>query len=91
MGCIEAGLNGSPCYGTPFVFDPRRRGMLCRAHALAPLERVYGQRPDLEEKAEMVLRFLALSSEHRHEVLEGLSPSDRREFIDIARLFELDR
>jgi hypothetical protein len=72
-----------------FVFDPRRRGMLCREHALAPLQRVYGHRPDLEEKAELVLRFLGLPSEHRHEVLEGLSAADRREFIEMAGLFDV--
>jgi len=64
--------------------------MLCREHALAPLERVLGQRPDLEEKAELVLRFLALPSEHRREVLQGLTADDRREFIDLARLFDLN-
>jgi hypothetical protein len=61
--------------------------MLCREHALAPLERAYGQRPDLEEKAELALRFLSLPAEQRHEILENLSPADRREFIEIAQLF----
>lgn len=89
MSCIERGQNDHPCYGTPFVFDPRRRGMLCREHALAPLERVFGQRPDLEEKAELVLRFLALPSEQRRDILEALSAADRREFIEMARLFDL--
>ncbi len=90
MGCVERRADGSPCYLPDFVFDPRRRGMLCRDHALAPLERVLGQRPDLEEKAEFVLRFLALASQHRREVLEGLSPADRREFIELTRLFDLN-
>jgi len=89
VGCIERRADGSPCYAATFVFDPRRRGMLCREHALAPLERRLGPRPDLEEKAELVLRFLSLPSEHRHEVLEGLSAQDRREFIEMARLFDL--
>lgn len=87
-GCLGLGRNGAPCYGTPFVFDPRQRGMLCRDHALAPLRRAFGARPDLEEKAELVLRFLALRSADRHEVLEGLTTADRREFINLARLFE---
>ena len=63
--------------------------MLCREHALAPLEHLYGSRPDLEEKAELVLRFLALPTEQRREILEQLSATDRREFIDMARLFDL--
>jgi hypothetical protein len=89
MGCIEVRADGSPCYLPSFVFDPRRRGMLCREHALAPLQHAFGDRADLEEKAELVLRFLGLPSEHRHEVLEGLTPHDRREFIEMARLFDL--
>lgn len=89
VSCVEGGQNGGPCYGTPFVFDPRRRGMLCRAHALAPLERAFGERPDLEEKAELVLRFLALATEQRREILENLSAADRLEFIEMARLFDL--
>jgi len=89
MGCVEVRPDGSPCYSPSFVFDPRRRGMLCREHALAPLQMAFGHRPDLEEKAELVLRFLSLPSEHRHEVLEGLSADDRREFIEMARLFDL--
>jgi hypothetical protein len=87
VGCIELRPDGAPCYLPGFVFDPRRRGMLCREHALAPLERVLGPRPDLEEKAELVLRFLSLPSGQRHEIMEGLSAADRREFIDLARLF----
>ena len=89
-GCIERRADGSACYQPTFIFDHRRRGMLCREHALAPLQGVFGQRPDLEEKAEMILRFLSLPSQHRHEVLEGLSPEDRREFIEMARLFNPD-
>ena len=88
MGCIELRSDGSTCALPSFVFDPRGRGMLCRAHALAPLERVLGPRPDLEEKAELVLRFLSMPSQHRHEILEGLSVDDRREIIDLARLFQ---
>jgi hypothetical protein len=70
-----------------FVFDPRGRGMLCREHAVAPLERAFGPRPDLEEKAELVLRFLSLPSQHRREVLDALSADDRREIIAVAHLF----
>ena len=88
MGCIELRSDGSACFQPAFVFDPRHRGMLCREHALAPLERVLGPRPDLEEKAELVLRFLGLPSEHRHEILEGLSAAERREIIDLARLYQ---
>jgi hypothetical protein len=62
--------------------------MLCREHALAPLERVLGPRADLEQKAEIVLRFLSLPSQHRHEILEGLTHADRREIIDLARLYQ---
>jgi hypothetical protein len=62
--------------------------MLCREHALAPLERAFGPRPDLEEKAELALRFLALPSYQRREILESLTPGDRREFIALARLFQ---
>lgn len=87
-GCSAPASDGGRCYNTPFVFDPRRHGMLCRTHALEPLQRMFGSRPDLEEKAELVLRFLALPSENRHEILEGLSVEDRREFIDLARLFD---
>jgi hypothetical protein len=68
-------------------FDPLRHGMLCRDHAVAPLEHVLGPRPDLEEKAELVLRFLALPSNQRHEILEALSAADRREFIEMATLY----
>jgi hypothetical protein len=64
--------------------------MLCRDHAVAPLERVFGQRADLADKAEYVLRFLALASQHRHELLEALPPDERREFIQLTRLFEGD-
>ena len=88
-GCSATASDGGRCYNTPFVFDPRRHGMLCRDHALEPLRRTFGSsRPDLEEKAELVLRFLALPPDNRHEILEGLSVADRREFIDLARLFD---
>jgi hypothetical protein len=87
VSCVERRADGSPCYGASFVFDPQRRGMLCREHALAPLQRLYGQRPDLEEKAELTLRLLSLPSQHRHEILESLTPADRREFIELAGLF----
>jgi hypothetical protein len=87
MGCVERRADGSPCLAPTFVFDPRRRGMLCRDHALAPLQGVFGGRPDLAEKAELVLRFLSLPSQARHEILEELSATDRREFIEMARLF----
>ena len=62
--------------------------MLCREHAVAPVERAFGPRDDLEAKAEYVLRFLGLPSEHRHEVLEALGADERREFIELARLFD---
>jgi hypothetical protein len=90
MGCIERRSDGSLCSLPSFVFDPRGRGMLCREHALAPLERALGPRQDLEEKAELVLRFLSLPSQHRREILEGLTPTDRREIIHLARLFAQD-
>jgi hypothetical protein len=89
VSCSQVRQDGSPCYGAAFVFDPRRRGMLCREHALAPLRRVFGQRPDLEEKAELTLRLLSLPSHHRREILESLTPADRREFIEMAGLFHL--
>jgi hypothetical protein len=90
VSCIEPRADGSPCYLPAFVFDPRRRGMLCREHALEPLERAFGARPDLEEKAELVLRFLSLPSEHRREVLHGLSAKDRLEIIAMAQVFNLE-
>ena len=62
--------------------------MLCREHALAPLQRLFGNRPDLEEKAELVLRFLSLPSDDRRDVLEALTPEDRREIIAMAHVFE---
>jgi hypothetical protein len=64
--------------------------MLCREHALAPLERAFGNRPDLEEKAEYVFRLLSLRSEDRRDVLEGLSAADRREIIELASFFQED-
>lgn len=64
--------------------------MLCRDHAVAPLERVFGARPDLDEKAEYVLRFLGLPSDQRHALLEELSADDRREFLHLAQLFDTD-
>jgi hypothetical protein len=86
--CGQVLPDGSTCNGAAFVFDARHRMMLCREHMLGPLERLFGSRPDLEEKAEYVLRFLGLPSEHRHELLEALGPEERREFIRLARLFE---
>jgi hypothetical protein len=64
--------------------------MLCREHAVAPLERALGPRPDLDEKAEYVLRFLGLPSDQRHALLEELSAEDRREFLQLAQLFDTD-
>src|SRR5262249_8523387 len=86
--CGQVMANDATCNRPAFVFDARQRRMLCREHMLGPLERVFGSRPDLEEKAEYVLRFLGLPSEHRHELLEALGPEERREFIELARLFE---
>lgn len=82
--------DGSVCNRPGFVFDARQRRMLCREHALAPLEQVFGRRPDLEEKAEYVLRFLGLPSQHRHELLEALGPDERREFLQLTLLFDSD-
>lgn len=90
MGCVELRPDGARCYLPAFAFDPRGRGMLCREHALAPLERMFGARPDLEEKAELVLRFLSLGSPERREILEALSAEDRREVIAMAHLFDLE-
>jgi hypothetical protein len=64
--------------------------MLCQEHALEPFHRMFGPRPDLDEKAELLLRFLALPSEHRHELLEALSPDDRREFLELADMLRID-
>jgi hypothetical protein len=64
--------------------------MLCRDHAVAPLERVFGPRPDLDEKAEYVLRFLGLPSDQRHALLEQLGADERREFLHLARLFDTE-
>jgi hypothetical protein len=90
MTCGARRPDGSPCYAPTLIFDPRRGTMLCREHARAPLERRFGPRPDLDEKAEYVLRFLSLSSTDRHTILEELSPADRRDFIDLARLYDPD-
>ena len=88
MECRQVLGNGIECWRPGFVFDARNRRMLCREHALAPLERVFGERPDLEQKAEYVLRFLGLPSVARHEVLEALGAEERRDFIQLARLFD---
>jgi hypothetical protein len=88
MGCGYTTPDGWLCHQAAFVFDARRSIMLCRDHAVAPLERVFGPRPDLEEKAEYVLRFLGLPSLHRHELLEALGAEERREFLHLARLFD---
>lgn len=88
MACAQRLSDGSICNRPALVFDARRRRMLCRDHAVAPLERVYGPRPDLDEKAEYVLRFLGLPSEQRHALLEELSADDRREFLQMAQLFD---
>jgi hypothetical protein len=90
VSCTRRLADGSTCGRTAFVLDARFGRTLCREHALAPLERVLGQRPDLEEKAEYVLRFLGLASQDRHELLEALSPTDRGEFIRLAQLFDTD-
>jgi hypothetical protein len=87
VGCGLLLGNGIECSRPAFVFDARNRRMLCREHAVAPLERVFGDRPDLEEKAEYVLRFLGMPSDQRHEVLEALGAEERRDFIHLAHLF----
>jgi hypothetical protein len=88
VACGQKLADGSTCNRPALIFDARRRRMLCRDHAVAPLERVLGPRPDLDEKAEYVLRFLGLPSEQRHALLEELSAEERREFLDLARLFD---
>jgi hypothetical protein len=90
VACNEKLADGSTCNRPALVFDARRRRMLCREHAVAPLERVFGPRPDLDEKAEYVLRFLGLPSDQRHALLEELSAEDRREFLQLAQLFDTD-
>jgi hypothetical protein len=88
--CVAVGPDGTPCRRPSFIFDPRRRGMLCQEHAVEPLRRMFGPRPDLDEKAELLLRFLSLPSQARHDLLEALSPEDRREFIELADLLRID-
>jgi hypothetical protein len=88
--CGQRLASGLSCNAPAFIFDARNRRMLCRNHALGPLERVLGPRPDLEQKAEYVLRFLGLPSEQRHELLEALGAEERREFIQLAQLFDRD-
>ena len=88
VACGQPLADGSPCYRPAVIFDAQSRRMLCRENAVAPLERVFGRREDLETKAEYVLRFLGLPSQHRHEVLEALGADERREFIELARLFD---
>lgn len=82
--------DGLTCGGPAFVLDARRGRMLCRHHALMPLERRFGPRADLEQKAEYALRFLALPSVDRHDILEALGSEERREFMQIALTFATD-
>jgi len=65
--------------------------MLCREHALAPLEARFGPRPDLETRAELVLRFLSMPAAQRHEILEALAPEERREVIAMAGVYAAGR
>jgi hypothetical protein len=88
MPCGHPQADGSPCRRPALIFDARRHRMLCQEHAVAPLERVLGPRDDLDSKAEYALRFLALPSQNRHDILEALAPEERREFIDLVRLFD---
>jgi hypothetical protein len=90
VSCGQRLDDGSVCNRPALLFDARRRRMLCRDHAVAPLERVFGPRPDLDEKAEYVLRFLGLPSEQRHALLEELGADERREFLHLARLFDTE-
>jgi hypothetical protein len=90
VSCGQRLEDGSVCNRPALLFDARNRRMLCRDHAVAPLERVYGPRPDLEEKAEYVLRFLGLPSDQRHALLEELGAEERREFLQLARVFDVD-
>ena len=90
MACDQRLADGSRCNRPALIFDARHRRMLCRDHAVAPLERVFGPRPDLDEKAEYVLRFLGLPSDQRHALLEELGAEERREFLQLARLFDTD-
>lgn len=88
--CIARRADGSPCTESTFIFDPRRGGMLCKTHAMAPLERMFGPRADLDGKGEMLLRLLALPSAQRHEILEALSPEEREEFMNLAGALWVD-
>lgn len=90
MRCNYRLPDGSACDGVASILDARHGRMLCREHAVSPLERIFGPREDLEEKAEYALRFLALPSAARHEILEALSPEDRREFVNMALMFAAD-
>ena len=88
--CAYPLADGSVCNRAASILDARHGRMLCRAHAVLPLERTFGPRPDLEDKAEYALRFLALPSAARHEILEALSAEDRREFVSMAMMFAAD-
>lgn len=88
--CTYTLPDGSPCNRVASILDARHGRMLCREHAMLPLERMFGPRADLEEKAEYALRFLALPSAARHEILEALSSEDRREFLGLALMFASD-
>jgi len=88
--CGYQSPDGLACGGPAFILDARRGRMLCRQHALMPLERRFGPRPDLEQKAEYALRFLALPSADRHDILEALGSEERREFVQIALTFATD-
>jgi hypothetical protein len=90
VSCDQRLADGSVCNRPAQLFDARNRRMLCRDHAVAPLERVFGPRTDLDEKAEYVLRFLGLPSHQRHALLEELSAEERREFLHLTRLFDKD-
>ena len=82
--------DGSTCGDPAFILDARRSRMLCGRHAVMPLERRFGPRPDLEQQAEYALRFLALPSADRHDILEALGSDERREFMQIALTFATD-
>lgn len=88
LRCIGRKPDGSPCDQPTFIMAPLGQGLLCREHALEPLRGVFGDRPDLEEKAELMLRFLAMPAAYRHQILEGLTPEDRRETIEMLRLYQ---
>ena len=82
--------DGSTCGDPAFILDARRSRMLCGRHAVMPLERRFGPRPDLEQQAEYALRFLALPSADRHDILEALGSDERRAFMQIALTFATD-